>query len=933
MNRHLAAAVLCLASASSHARTTAYTLDLNGARDLSDIYLAFTLQGLVNRDAPRLFISNLEMDRGSGCNAVYQEYLHARKGFDFVRLPSLNAAIALFARQTRANGQPLLKGLVKYPTPGYLCWIAGNFAAQEDLLPVTPAHLANATPLLNGSDLWRSDTQMRGWGDMFAAGKPTAAGLEVTQRTPHGYVYREVALDLAVTPKLEVVVSALSPGGSWNVALEMGSVHGVARPRELTGVTTAGTVTVDLQASGLFRPTAGRARVMLSPGGLGSAVTFKSLRFLGPDGREPATPPSAPPKDEFAALRVVRDLADAAAWPQLTKVETATAWSLANQRAGADRSSFCSANDGQGGWWVLPCLDYVVAHKSYLYFSGAKLFPGGGHAYDAILKDLTPPALVHGWIGDEHYSCMKLGQYGASYSGGPAENFSFWQHVPLDDPARPPLPVPARQVTKLEDKCYVNFGWASGDAIPITYRLMDNYWHDPARGQVPMTWGFDAEQAAMAPALAEFYGQSATPNDSFWAGPSGGGYTHPGVMPPDRLALYAERARRNIAALGLSRAVDYWDAHYQLALPKRLGAFTRDTAEAPPVELLALLPNGAAGRALNAWLADGTPVVQLDRLLFSKWGGDGQTTPESLAAGVQAAAAKHPKGAPLLLTSNIRFAPTFLKRVRDLLPPERFTVVGMQDFIGLAQDAGGLTVEPFAAGVGAGDSLKMAIALHNASGRTGEPGTVTWTLPPGWSAVPERWTHGPVAKGGRLRQVVTFTPPRDLAAGQASFLFSDTRFAWHREVVVATYSGGRTVTDGDSAAGWTAAAGATVALADGLLTITPREPLTEADAAEGRRVADNGRVSHPLGEVDCDREPVLLLTIPEQLSVATQVSVTDAAGRVQRLGRFDQPGSYTLDLRALTKWSGKHQPTLTIEPATSFGSFLRLQCVKLCWRR
>ena len=59
-------------------------------------------------------------------------------------------------------------------------------------------------------------------------------------------------------------------------------------------------------------------------------------------------------------------------------------------------------------------------------------------------------------------------------------------------------------------------------------------WHDPARGQVPINWGFQPRMVDVAPAMAEYYYDTMTDRDYFFCGCSGAGYTYPNWMPePD----------------------------------------------------------------------------------------------------------------------------------------------------------------------------------------------------------------------------------------------------------------------------------------------------------------------------------------------------------------------------------------------------------------
>ena len=306
----IAVLFLFVAGNGAQGQTTAYTLDKAGMTDGTELYLAGVLQGIVNRDAPRLFLTRTPTNGWSGGDHMLAQYLTAQKGFTFVNLRTLNDAIAFFATQKRADGiTPLIKGLVKYQ-PNYWdgvqtvdkyynYWIAANFAAQEDLLPVTASILANSTQMLSGKDFWYKDTQMTGWGANFITGSSGASGLAMTTGTETSRCARFgdcfmkwIDLDLSVTPKVEVVISAVSSGGSWSLGIDMGSTVDAIDNLDsthvpaLTNVTTSGTFTVDLSASGLFNPTAGRAGLRFCVMTPSTTVTVKSIRFLNASGNE-----------------------------------------------------------------------------------------------------------------------------------------------------------------------------------------------------------------------------------------------------------------------------------------------------------------------------------------------------------------------------------------------------------------------------------------------------------------------------------------------------------------------------------------------------------------------------------------------------------------------------------------------------------------------
>ena len=920
----------------------AYTVDAGGLRDVDELYLLETLQGIVNRDAPRLFLT--KVDAGMcGPDNVFANYLQAEKGFVFTRLKSLNDAIATFAAMKRSDGTSLIKGLVKYqPTYWdfsknkrvdyyYHSWIAANLAAQEDLLPVTPDILNNKTGTLSGAVYWYEDVKLAGWSPMFVTMGRLPEGLKVasakTASARKGYAFKTVYLDLAVTPKIEVIVSDLTPGGCWSLSINMGSTvktsenRGSTPPPGLTKVSGTGTFVVDLAASGLFKPASGRAQLQISPVEPGHYVTVKSIRFLDARGKAPSAPPYVPPMDEFKRLEVKHDLIANPPYPE--DEESACAWSLEKQRPLCDPGSFGTF---AGGSWILQGLDFAVAHKIYLFYQGKEPFTKDRYPnLDKLLSSLKPPRLVFGWIGGEDYSCAKLGQYGARYAGGGGpENGSFWQWVPLKHPGKP-LPFPkTRYVQQLENKVYVNFSWASADAFQISYSLMAGYWQDPNRGKVPITWGFNPLFAKFAPAIPEFFARTATAMDSFWAFTAG--YTHPSAMSPAHLAYYAEDTRTEIANLGLSPAVDYWDCDSHFArVQEAFGA----KSSAHPVRLISVLPDGSAA-SRTSWLDNGCPIVQLDRGLFSVWGDDGVTTPEKLVTLLQAAAAKHPETGPQFLTINCRFSPTFVQAVSALLP-KNFVIVGMPDFIALAEESGGLTATAYSDAIGSGDQIKVSIRLHNASGATGGKGVVTWSLPPDWHSSSEKWVHGNVPAGSFLETVVTLTPPAGMGEGRAIVTLKDSRFAWDRQITLNTFPESRTVTNCESADGWTASDGAVCSMDRGMIKIVPKTILKRHDSFNGVRPGNNGSVSFTLGEVDFARGPLLKISIPDQESSSTQISVSDETGVAKVCAASGSPGVVTIDLKAKTQWKGVKKLSLHLSPATSHGEMVRVRNVKICY--
>ena len=940
--------ILCCGTLTAATRAhQAYLLDTGGLRDVEELYLVGALQGIVNRDAPRLFLSALDHGMCAGANNVYVSYLEKEKGFTFTRLKSLGDAIFTFAAMKRADGvTPLLAGLVKYPTfyvdqakrtkvnTYYNYWIAANFAAQEDLLPVSDNILKCQTSMLSGSEFWWKDEKMgAGWGAMFAVLKrPPTGGLSVQIRpgfklNKTAYCNRTVYLDVDVTPKIEVVVSDLTPGGAWSLRIKTPTTVqtnvncGAVSVPGLTDIRSTGTFIADLAATGLFNPRSGRADLQIAPIGQGVSVTVKSIRLLNAKGEEPNGAPYSPRKDVFHGLSVKRDLVASAPYEQ--DEEKACAWSLANQRKQCDPSAFGSF---AGGAWILKGLDFAIAKKVYLFYQDKCPYTKDPYPnLDKILADLKPPGLVLGWIAGESYSCMKMGEYGARYAGGPPENFSFWQWVPLNQPGRP-IPLPqVREVKGLENKIYLNFSWASADAIEFTYNLMEGFWEDPNRGTVPITWGFNPLLVKFAPALVEFYAHSATPKDSFWGFTAG--YTHASCFPPATLKLYAEETRRGLFELGMSPAVDVWDCDRNCSpLYEEL---SQASAAFPGVKLMSVTPTARGPETF--WLDNGAVVVRNDSRFHGNSQKNGKTTLQGIVAAIKEIVAQYPGIDPKFLTCNTRVSPTFVKELQSLLPAN-VMIVGMPDFIGLAEESGALVAVPYSDGVGSGDSVKVSFELHNASGATGQAGKVTWTLPPGWKSSSSEWNHGPIPVGSNLKHVVTFTPPEGITSGTVSIGYKDSRFRWKKEFFLTTYPQSATVTDCHSAEEWNASGGASVSLDRSMIKITPRLIQARCDFFGKNRVEmNNGRVTFPLPNLDFSRKPILKIHVPDQGSEGTTVGILDEKGAYKKGAALNGVGTFSIDLNALTKWSGTRKVTLAIDPCRNFGRYVRIRSLKVCY--
>ena len=924
------AAAFCHGAESHGGRT--WLLDVGGCGEGDEMYLIEVLQGLVNRDRPRLFL-NHSSPFCAGAGNVFARFLEREKGIAFTRCHGLAEAIAMFAKEKRADGSPLIRGLVRYGTPDsrwYMRWIAANLAAQEDLLPVTDELLKGGGPLLGHRDRWFStDSEMRGWAEFFATATPTSSGLRITAgedayRCAHMESYRNrwVELDLDATPRLEVTVTDVAPGSRWGVVVDLGStIDTFANPQGTVVTrdrTDTGTFVFDLKASGHFDPSSGRASIKLCAMTPKGSFTVKSVRLLRSDGSLPSAPTQSPGSSWAQGLPMIHDLLDERSFPDVKNEESACAWALREQlpRCTKDEVLFIQGH-------TLNALDRAVAKKAFAFYQPLTPYADAFPNLDVILGQLKPPALVSGWLKDEPYYIRKVGSFGHRQAWL-CENLSFWQHIAADAKVRLPQ---VRAQASLKKSIYVNFSGASGDVVLQPSGLMSHLWQDPARGTVPVTWGLNPCLAQLAPAMVEYFARTASPRDSFWAGPSGSGYTSPDAMTSSELAAYAAVTRRDMQQCGLSPAIDLWDSNVALQFDRINRAFTTPAAEMPIGLFTPCVWNDPRNK-LNYWMDDGTPVIFPDRSLFSLW--------EEPLSGIDCASetamardiarriigvADRVAESPFFLTLNIRWSARVLALVAAQLPPERFTVVGMPDFIALAQEAGSFAVNAPVVGTAGGGPAAIDLMLRNPGTATLQAGRISWHLPEGWRASEDSWSYANVSPHAVESKRITLTAPAGFTSGEAIIRFADTRVpAVERRVVLSGYARSRLITAGRSVDGWMCSGGAQIGMDEGRATIKPA--VIAKDFWKKKAPEQNGQVRLALGKIDMERNPVLEIDLADNCG-KTRILVDDGSKAVQVV-ETDIPGRTIIDLRAKTAWRGDQDLAVLIAPGVTWGYHVRL---------
>jgi hypothetical protein len=167
-----------------------------------------------------------------------------------------------------------------------------------------------------------------------------------------------------------------------------------------------------------------------------------------------------------------------------------------------------------------------------------------------ILGEMKPMSMVMGWhsyakdLEREHVTLTS--SFGHRVEGlHTLPNLSFSSQV---------VPTPGFQFrnnhTVVAGKEYV-----PGEKVYITCIQTDGIgigaWLKPGRGEIPYAWEVLMNYTWMAPAMAEYFYTTATPNDYFLGCLSGPGYLYPKAVPRDTLRQLIALAREQMKRMDL----------------------------------------------------------------------------------------------------------------------------------------------------------------------------------------------------------------------------------------------------------------------------------------------------------------------------------------------------------------------------------------------
>jgi hypothetical protein len=196
--------------------------------------------------------------------------------------------------------------------------------------------------------------------------------------------------------------------------------------------------------------------------------------------------------------------------------------------------------------WLL-VRDYALMRGAFI--GGLSTVDQAEAALRGRIADMLPAGSIQwGWVcrdgeGDHVEHGSRHGLRTLCSTNSP--NLSFFSRLrPLQAtlPKRP-APPPMRP----ESKVYLAFVLSDGDSIPILQTRQWYRWDERARGTVPFGWEMQPLFVQIAPAVLEYYYETASDNDEFIQGPSGAGYVHPSSLPDP--SGFFEDTRRGVREL------------------------------------------------------------------------------------------------------------------------------------------------------------------------------------------------------------------------------------------------------------------------------------------------------------------------------------------------------------------------------------------------
>ena len=200
--------------------------------------------------------------------------------------------------------------------------------------------------------------------------------------------------------------------------------------------------------------------------------------------------------------------------------------------------------------------DFVVATKSMVSW----LPPSGesGDLLAEIFAKAAPGTPYAGWFANDvsgEWDGVELaaGHGVEVVAADYYMNGTVTAGVPAQTYARPSR----RTTDKPKKTTYLTLTFGEGDNIQFCQRRLRDLWDNTDRGKAPMNWTVSPLLADIGPKLLNHFQRTATKNDLLVCGPSGAGYTYPDSWPQSELDVYTKLSGRYMEATGMDVVYAY----------------------------------------------------------------------------------------------------------------------------------------------------------------------------------------------------------------------------------------------------------------------------------------------------------------------------------------------------------------------------------------
>lgn len=195
--------------------------------------------------------------------------------------------------------------------------------------------------------------------------------------------------------------------------------------------------------------------------------------------------------------------------------------------------------------------DYIVANRAMVSWLEPDI-PAQAAVLDQIFAKVTPTTPYLGWFPGAvpgEWSGVGL----ASQHGIEVIAADFFNNATVLSGTRDRIESRRRPVppATLENKVYLSFTFMEGDNAQYDQHRLRDIWDNADRGKVPTNWTISPLLADLAPAMLSYFQRTASANDLLIAGPSGAGYTYPGLWPTGAFDQFTELTGHYMSRAGM----------------------------------------------------------------------------------------------------------------------------------------------------------------------------------------------------------------------------------------------------------------------------------------------------------------------------------------------------------------------------------------------